>query len=158
MRYTPRCHAQSRVPGQGKVEAAVPMDDHKNVKHQLERSREAEVSCAGLHAVKGLKAGCSQKRFSLSVGVDPDSRRQHPWATGETRSEEAQVRRSDSRSYLCPPPACLFQESWWGKGAQPWVGVRYGVESGLLPAPVMRLVVARGSTGRQLQGQDGSWA
>lgn len=53
---------KAQVPGQGKVEAAVPMDDHKNVKHQLGDAEGVRVSCAGLHAVKGLKkAGCSQK-------------------------------------------------------------------------------------------------
>lgn len=42
-----------------------------------------------------------------------------------------------------------------GREAQPWVGSGMGVESGHLPAPVMRLVGSPGQHGRQLQGQDG---
>ena len=53
---------EAQGPGQGEVEAAVPVDDHKNVKHQLGDAEGVRVGGAGLRAVKGLKeAGRAQK-------------------------------------------------------------------------------------------------
>lgn len=60
---------KAQVLGQGKIEAAIPVDDDKDVEHQFSDSKGIGVSCASLCAVKGLKeAGHPKKAIQPQCG------------------------------------------------------------------------------------------
>lgn len=122
---------EAQVLGQGKVEAAVPVDDHENVEHQLGDAKGIGVSRAGLGAVKGFKeAGHTQKAVQPQRGCV----RAQPHVSNVCGHQGSQVQtKAPGANIATRDPTfvhykdALFQESCWEEEREGMVsGVGWG--------------------------------